>query len=174
MSGAGVRAGERWFVVHSQPHKEVGAAAHLQNQGFSTFLPRREKTRRHARKLETVLAPIFPRYFFVALDLARDRWRSVNGTYGVASLIMGEDGPRPVPRGVVEDLEASTDERGVLRFDARAQLHVGQEVRVLVGPFAEHVGRLERLDDAGRVRLLLEIMHGTVSVDLAGSAVMPA
>ena len=34
----------------------------------------------------------------------------------------------------------------------------GQSVRILSGPFANVVGRLERLDAAGRVRVLLDMM----------------
>ena len=29
----------RWFVVHTRVHAEKQAAAHLRNQGFSTYLP---------------------------------------------------------------------------------------------------------------------------------------
>ena len=165
---------QRWYVAQTLPHKESGAEQHLRNQGFATFLPRRQKTRRHARKLDTVLAPFFPRYLFLVMDLTRDRWRSVNGTYGVASLIMGEVAPKPVPAGIVERLRAQADGRGVLRYDPRAALRPGDSVRLLSGPFAEQVGCLERLDDQGRVRVLLEIMSGRVSVDLGGDAVMPA
>ena len=44
---------------------------------------------RHARKILNVRAPLFPGYLFVSLDLTRDRWRSINSTYGVLGLIMG-------------------------------------------------------------------------------------
>lgn len=173
-AGTPLDRGERWYVVQTRPHRESGAEQHLRNQDFTTFLPRRLKTRRHARRLDTVLAPFFPRYLFVAMDLSRDRWRSVNGTYGVVSLVMGEAAPKAVPRGVVESLRTQADERGVLRYDPRAGLRAGDAVRLLSGPFAEQVGRLERLDDQGRVRVLLQIMNGCVSVDLEGDAVMPA
>ena len=60
--------------------------------------------------------PIFPRYLFVVLDLDRDRWRSVNGTFGVARLVMmAGDRPQPAPHGVVEALVALADGRDVLR-----------------------------------------------------------
>ena len=166
--------GPRWFAVHSLPHREAGARQQLENQGFHTFLPRCLKARRHARKLENVLAPIFPRYLFVVLDLDRDRWRSVNGTFGVARLVMmAGDRPQPVPQGVVETLIASTDGRDVLRFDGGDRLAVGQKVRILAGPFAEQIGLLQRLDDNGRVRLLLDIMGGRIAVTLPSTALAP-
>ena len=166
--------GSRWFAVHSLPHREAGAQRQLENQGFRTFLPRCLKARRHARKLETVLAPIFPRYLFVVLDLDRDRWRSVNGTFGVARLVMmAGDRPQPAPRGVVEALIALTDGRGVLRFDGGGRLAVGQKVRILAGAFAEQIGLLQRLDGNGRVRLLLDIMGGRIGVTLPSAALVP-
>ena len=45
---------ERWYVVQSQPNAELKAAAHLNRQGFTTYLPRYMKRRRHARRVEDV------------------------------------------------------------------------------------------------------------------------
>src|ERR1044071_3749272 len=90
--GMSLVAGERWYAVYSQPHRETRAQQQLTAQGFTVFLPLYRKTVRHARKLTTVSAPFFPRYLFVALDLSLDQWRSVNGTFGVTSLIT--DGAR--------------------------------------------------------------------------------
>ncbi len=166
--------GPRWFAVHSLPHREAGAQQQLENQGFRTFLPRCLKARRHARKVENVLAPIFPRYLFVVLDLDRDRWRSVNSTFGVARLVMmAGDRPQPAPHGVVEALIALADGRDILRFDGGGRLAVGQNVRILAGPFAERIGLLQRLNDNGRARLLLDIMGGGIAVTLPSAALVP-
>jgi hypothetical protein len=54
-----------------------------------------------------------------------DRWRSVNGTFGVASLIVGAEQPRPVPPGVVEALAASCESRGVERYAAISERNFG-------------------------------------------------
>ena len=163
---------ERWYVARTQPHREAQAAQQLRNQSYRVFLPRFFKSRRHARKFETVLAPLFPRYLFVVLDLTRDRWRSVNGTYGVDRLLMRGGLPEAVPNGLVEQLVAVAEPQGVVRLGH--SLQKGQAIRVTAGPFADFMGRLERLDDCGRVRVLLEIMGGTVPVMLPERAVAPA
>jgi transcriptional antiterminator RfaH len=162
---------ERWYVVHTQPQREVQAAQQLENQDYRVFLPRFFKSRRHARKFETVLAPLFPRYMFIVLNLGRDRWRSVNGTYGVDRLLMRSGEPEPVPLGLVEQLTAAADANDAVRFSIG--LKQGQTVRVTSGPFAELMGKLESLDDQGRVRVLLEIMGGTVPVVLPEAIVAP-
>jgi transcriptional antiterminator RfaH len=152
----------RWYAVHTQPNRELRAKSQLENQGYEVFLPRCLKTVRHARKLTNVAAPFFPRYLFVRLDLVQHRWRSVNGTFGVISLVMQGEKPHPVPRGVVEAMIASVDTSGFLCF--KESLVVGTQVRLAAGPFAEQLGILDRLDDSGRVRVLLDIMGAAIPV----------
>lgn len=152
----------RWYAVHTQPNRELRAKSQLENQGYEVFLPRCLKTVRHARKLTNVVAPFFPRYLFVRLDLVQHRWRSVNGTFGVISLVMQGEKPHPVPRGVVEAMIAFVDTSGFLCF--KESLVVGTQVRLAAGPFAEQLGILDRLDDSGRVRVLLDIMGAAIPV----------
>ncbi len=163
---------ERWYVARTLPQRELHAARQLLNQSFRTFVPRYWKNRRHARRVETVSAPLFPRYIFVVVDRTRDRWRSINGTLGVDRLLMYGGEPQPVPHGVVENLIAASDVEGNIRFDTH--LKEGQTVKVTAGPFADLVGQLERLDDNGRVRVLLEILGGKVLVALPQKLVAPA
>lgn len=158
----------RWYVVHTRPQREAGVVLQLEAQNFRAFLPRMARTIRHARKLRLVQAPVFPGYLFVSLDLRRDRWRSVNGTFGAVGLIMGDDYPAPTPHGVVEQLLSCADARGACRFDL--DLAEGQQVKVLAGPFADAIGRLIRLGDNERVQVLLDIMGGRVPVTLERSA----
>jgi transcription elongation factor/antiterminator RfaH len=162
---------ERWYVARTLPQRELQATRQLANQGFRPFVPRYWKNRRHARKVETVSAPLFPRYIFTILDLTVDHWRSINGTLGVDRLLSYAAEPQPVPRGVVEDLIAAADPQGNIRF--KFDLKEGQTVRVMAGPFADLIGQLEHLDDNGRVRVLLEIMGGSTRVALPRELVAP-
>ncbi len=127
-------------------------------------MPRSEKPVRHARRFETRKVPYFPGYIFVALDVALQRWRSVNGTFGVRSLVMQGDRPLPIPPGLVERFIALTGEDGLL--DLSGGLDAGASVRILSGPFAEMIGRLERVGPTGRARVLIAIMNGEIPVDL--------
>jgi transcriptional antiterminator RfaH len=163
---------ERWYAVHTLPFAEARAEEHLRRQGFRTFQPKRNKTVRHARRSTTVEAPFFPRYLFVALDLACHRWRSVNGTFGVSRLVMWGDQPHPVPHGVVETLIAAADPRGILQLVSK--LRVGGPVRLMAGPFAEQLATLDDLDDSGRVRVLLNILGRRVAISTDVNNVLPA
>jgi transcription elongation factor/antiterminator RfaH len=163
--------GERWYVIHTQACREFRAATNLRNQGFVIFLPKRHKTIRHARKLYTVEAVFFPGYLFIALDLTRQQWRCVNSTFGVNRLVMLGERPRPVPYGIVEALWATADNRGILRLSEH--LRIGSRVRLMAGPFAEHLASLDSLDGGGRVRVLLDILGRKVAVSTMTSNVFP-
>jgi transcription antitermination factor NusG len=156
--------GRRWYLVRALIHREAIAAEQLTRQGFTTFLPKQPRTVRHARRIRVALAAYFPGYLFVELDLAAQRWRSVNGTLGVSQLVGPAERPSPVPKGVVEALIEAADPRGVL---SGPPLQAGQTVRIIAGAFADQLAVIERLDEAGRVRVLLEIVTGTVAVTIA-------
>ena len=84
--------GKRWYLVHTLLHRELRALLRLKVQAFLTVLAR-HATALRARRLITVSARIFPGRLFVTPVLRRDRCRSVNGTFGVTSLVMGEEHP---------------------------------------------------------------------------------
>jgi transcription antitermination factor NusG len=157
-----LREGERWFVVQTKPQRENLAGLHLVAQDYQIFWPRFRKTVRHARKLREAIAPLFPGYIFVSLHPHKNRWRPINGTFGVARLLTAEGSPLPVPPGIVERLILALDETGLVRLDG--DLRAGQRVNVVGGPFAGGLGVLERLDGKGRVRILMSILGGPVSV----------
>jgi transcriptional antiterminator RfaH len=162
----------RWYAVYCQPHRESAAAAHLKNQDFVVFFPKREKIIRHARKREKVRRPFFPGYLFVELDIEHARWRSINSTVGVIRIVMQNDRPAPAPMGVIETIRAACGDGDILRFNP--DLSVGQRVRVVDGPFADFVGELDQLTDSERVRVLLDIMGGRTRVVLPREHLMPA
>jgi transcriptional antiterminator RfaH len=163
---------KRWYVARTQPRAEGHAIANLEKQKFRAFCPRFRKSRRHARRVESVLVPLFPSYIFVRLDLSCDRWRSVNGTRGVAHILMQGEWPQAVAPGVVESLEQRMRADGTV--DLTSELEVGQSVRLASGPFADFIGTLQQLDSAGRVRVLIELLGRSVSVALNGEAILPA
>ncbi|GIK98109.1 MAG: transcription antitermination protein RfaH [Alphaproteobacteria bacterium] len=154
----------RWHAAYTQIHAEARAAQELRNQGFHVFLPLCRRLRRHARRTEAVLRPLFPRYLFVALDIERQGWRSINGTRGILHLICQGDRPVAVPIGVVEGLRARADAAGAVPLDALAVLERGRPLQVTAGPFTGHTGRFESLTSDQRVVLLLEVLGRPLAV----------
>jgi len=161
---------ERWHVVYTQAHAEALARRHLQEQGFKAFLPRFVKNVRHARQVRKVYAPLFPRYLFVAFDPGFCRWRAINCTRGVTSLLTQDGAPAAIASDVIDALLARSGPDEIVRF---SDLRPGQQVRVLTGPFAEQIAVLERLSSHERVRVLLDMAHRKIPLDLVQDAVSP-
>jgi transcriptional antiterminator RfaH len=164
----------RWFVAHTHPHAEGKATAHLNRQGFQIYFPRYRKRRRHARRIETVIAPLFPRYLFVAIDLGAQRWRSIYSTVGVSRLVCNGDDPTPVPEGVVEALRQREDANGFITLDLRPPFRVGDKVRVLDGAFTSCLGLFEAMAERERIAILLDLLGRKVRVVLDADLVAAA
>jgi transcriptional antiterminator RfaH len=163
--------GQRWYVVQTQPSKELRAQTNLNQQGFTTYLPRYLRPRTHARRTEIVARPLFPRYMFVALDLTRDRWRAVQSTFGVTQLIASREEPVPIADGVLGEIRAREDENGFVSLGLPAGLEVGSRVRLIDGIFAEAQGILERIADDRRVSILLQLLGRDVRVLVPAASV---
>lgn len=159
---------KRWYAVHTKLGSEESAAAHLGRQDFEVFLPRSLRTTRRARKISTAAAPFFPGYLFVRLDLDAQRWRSIDGTFGVKGLIKAHDRPLAAPESVIEALIAATGEGGVL--DLACGIAPGARVRVIGGPFADQFAVVERMSGADRVRVLLSLMNRPVPLEIGRRA----
>jgi transcriptional antiterminator RfaH len=163
-----------WYVVHTHARGEAKAALNLARQGFATYLPRYLKRRRHARRVDVVPAPLFPRYLFVAIDIAVQRWRSIQSTFGVAQLVCNGDLPTPVPRAVVDDLRSNEDDKGFIHLSPPLNLARGDKVRVLDGVFTSSLGLLEGMSDNERVTVLLDLLGRKVRVTMDLDAVAAA
>lgn len=160
-----------WFAVHTRPHSESLASVHLKLQGFNVFCPRYRKIIRHARQRREVEAPLFPGYIFLQLDLD-EPWSAVNGTRGVRRILAQGERPLALPAGFIEALQEQMREQGVLKLEP--VFRVGEAVRLVEGPFAEWIGRVERLDAGGRVEVLLELLGRSVAVKLRPEALIAA
>ena len=72
--------------------------------------------------------------------------------------------PIPAPYGVVESLISATDDDGILHPDIL--LRPGQRVRIIDGPFSDHLGVLDHVGSAGAVRILLDIMNRSIPITI--------
>ncbi len=152
----------RWYVVQTHQNCEGLAERHLSSQNFRTYLPKRQRTVRHARSIRTVFGAYFDCYLFVSLDIRKQRWSPINSTVGVRKLVASDRSPIPVPYGVVESLILATDEEGFLH--PKNLLEPGQTIRVADGPFADQLGTLDYVGRSGAVRVLLDIMNRSVPI----------
>ena len=163
-----------WFAVYTRPRAEAMAREHLRRQGYEVYLPRHVKRRRHARRTDFVLAPLFPRYLFVAIDKLHQRWRPILSTVGVCDLVRQGERPAVVPAGLIKDLRVR-EQQGSFDHDAEIRkTRLGDPVQVTAGPFADIVGRFYEMASEERVFVLLDFLGRSVKAQLPNTAIDPA
>lgn len=159
-----------WYVVRTHARQEVKAAVNLERQGYRTYLPRYLRRRQHARRVEIIPAPLFTCYLFVAIDIASQRWRSIQSTYGVVQLVCNGANPALVPPAIVADFRNRENEQGFVQLAQRG-LTKGEQVRVVEGVFSPGLGLFEGMTDNERVTVLLDLLGRKVRISMEQTAV---
>ncbi|MDE1132066.1 MAG: transcriptional activator RfaH [Ascidiaceihabitans sp.] len=156
---------KQWHLIQFKPNSHRMAVLNLKRQGFETFLPLQEITRRKASRFAADLKPLFPGYMFVGVALGTAPWRKINSTFGVTRLVSFADNYKPLPQELICNLKLRCDEEGKLL--PPKTLNAGDSVEVLHGPFANFVATVEKIDAQQRVWVLMEFMGQSTKMHLA-------
>ena len=163
-----------WYAVYTRPHGEAAALDNLLRQGYCAYLPRYRTRVRHARRLQSVLRPLFPRYLFAGIDRSSMPWRPILSTIGVTDVVRAGDEPHPVATDIVTTLQEQEMAGAFDRLGRRDALRLGEFVRITAGAFQDMIGRLIELRDQDRVVVLLDLLGRTVRAQLEAEAVEAA
>lgn len=157
-----------WFVLRVEPNKEARTHRRLTLAGHLVYAPFYQRSvRQNYLRRRLVTRPLFPGYLFLAIDrgVLSERYRSIRDTPGVIGLLRAE-GERWVTLANIHIKAFRDTER---RLDAEAQgkrgrkrvgvlpFKVGDTVELDGGPLAGHLGKIESLDDRGRIGLLISL-----------------
>ena len=164
---------KNWYVTYTQARHEKLAQDHLARQGFEVFCPQYRKRRSHARRIEMVPAPLFPRYLFVAFDADAPEWRVIRSTRGVVDLVRNGLDLVPVPEAVIKDIRSRQDNDGFVVLARHVKLERGDRIRIDSGAFADHEAIFESQRDEDRVIALLSLLGRKVLVEVPICAVVP-
>jgi transcriptional antiterminator RfaH len=161
-----------WYVAKTKPNAERAAARELNNQLFASYLPWLTVRTAHNGAMVTRREPLFRGYIFIALDLDDDpeeRWKKVNSTRAVTTLLPRSDSPLPISTDEVDGLRQAE-----LAGHFRAgDVVPGDRVKVFRGSLAEQV--LECIESHGnRIRCLWSCFGAlrVVEVPLANVTVL--
>jgi|21_taG_2_1085346.scaffolds.fasta_scaffold00516_14 transcriptional antiterminator RfaH len=158
-------SGNSWFLAQLKPNCANIVDKNLKRQGFQTFLPLEDETRRHNGKFITGTRPLFPGYIFVAFDVTQGLWRKVNSTFGITRLVSFGKRPAAVPQDLVSQLMLRCDAEGKLSQPKRP-FKPGDKVTLTKGPFANFVAEIEKIEADRRTWVLMEIMSRQTRVDI--------
>ena len=164
---------KNWYAVYTKAREEGLAEEQLRRQGFEVFLPQYEKRRSHARKVDVVPAPLFPRYLFVSFDAGEGGWRAIRSTRGVVDLVRNGNELVSVPVAIVNEIKARADERGYVVLARQLKLDRGARISIAGGAFNALEAIFESQRGEDRVVALLSLLGRQVVATLPVRAVMP-
>ena len=156
----------RWIVLRTRPSRETYAQENVSALGFECYLPRiLERQSRNGQKV-SIAAPLFPTYLFVLAE----RWRVLLTTFGVVSVIMRGSEPDCIPNRIIADLRQRETPDGLIELPKPKQgIALHSKVRILKGPFRDHVGIVAGMRDHQRVRILLDFLGRKTDILIASA-----
>jgi transcriptional antiterminator RfaH len=156
---------KKWFAVRTKSRQEETATMHYMRQGFTVYSPRVQSIRRHARKTEKVMRPLFPGYIFLHLGVEEQDWTAIGSTIGAIGPVRFNDYCPPVPDWVIAGIQSRENDSGYipLRSLGDTMMKPGAKVTVDLGD-KEIDGIFLNFRDEDRVVVLLDILQRQLPV----------
>ena len=124
-----------WYLLHCKAKQEDRAQLNIENQGYSTYLPKIAGQKiLHGKRIEC-LEPLFPNYIFIQLDDSTANFNALRSTRGVKGFVRFGDGPAKIPDHVMQGIIA-IEQHGQQDHAPQPVFKVGEKVQITEGPFA--------------------------------------
>jgi transcriptional antiterminator RfaH len=158
---------KRWAVLRAKAHREVFVAQSVSSRGVECYIPVRPAVRKPG-----TANILFPGYVFAQVSPSSDDLLRIRSAPGVAYLLPRSGAPALLPDPLIGAIRAKEEE--LRSRSAGRQFYNGEPVRVLTGPFKWVEGVFDRkLSASGRVRILLSLASGGISVQMSATDLEP-
>lgn len=170
----------RWYIVHAYSNFEKKVAESIREQAkqrgledlFEQVLVPTEKITevRRGRKVDAE-RKFFPGYVLVKMNLSDEAYHLIKNTPKVTGFLGSGSKPTPVSEKEVQRIVGAIEE-GVEKPKTVVLYEVGENVRVIDGPFASFNGSVEQVDEEkARLRVTVSIFGRATPVELEYSQV---
>ncbi|MBI1682607.1 transcription termination/antitermination protein NusG [Caulobacter hibisci] len=170
----------KWYIVHAYSNFEKKVAESIREQAkaqgledsFSEILVPTEDVVeiRRGRKVNAE-RKFFPGYVLVKMNLSDEAYHLIKNTPKVTGFLGSGSKPIPVSEKEVQRIVGAIEE-GVEKPKTVVLYEVGENVRVIDGPFASFNGSVEQVDEEkARLRVTVSIFGRATPVELEYSQV---
>jgi len=157
---------KNWYVIHALSNQEFRAKLNLQRQNYFVYLPQYIGTRKHARKVEKILKPLFPRYLFIQLNLLHDNIASINSTFGVNKIVAFGNEPSIISNEVIKNLMDQEDNQGNLDSIVNSRFKIGENIKIKEGVLKGNNAIFMGINENQRVSVLLSMMGRELNISM--------
>ncbi len=162
-----------WYVVHAYSGHEEKVRNNLlkrvesmdmHDRIFEVLVPTEDVIEIKDGQRRHVAKRTFPGYILVNMVMSDESWYVVRNTPGVTSFV--GSGNKPVP---LQDREIKSIQKQI-KAEApkvRVEYHVGENVRVIDGPFSDFHGKVDEINaDKGKLKVLVNMFGRETPVEL--------
>lgn len=173
LSGSLLDMEKKWYVIHTYSGYENKVKANLEkrvesmNMGdkiFRILVPMEDEVEIKDGKRKVSKRKVFPGYVLVEMIMTDDSWYVVRNTTGVTGFV--GSGNKPIP---LRDEEAAAilKQMGLEEPKVKLRFNVGDEVRVIAGPFQNFVGSVEEIyPEKGKLKVLVSMFGRETPLEL--------
>jgi transcriptional antiterminator NusG len=174
--GAGAPASQlKWYIVHTYSGHENKARLTLlervRNNNLTEYfgqvlVPTESVMELVKGQRRTTTRKFFPGYMFVQMLLDDRTFTLVKNTPKITGFLGGTK-PTPVPEREITGLQTTATEGAKPKARARVTFEVGDNVRVVEGPFANFSAKVEEVkNDKQKVKVSVSIFGRATPVEL--------
>jgi transcription termination/antitermination protein NusG len=172
---------QRWYVLHVYANfeKKVKDAIleralkeKLDQQITEVIVPSEEVIEmRRGAKVSTE-KKLLPGYVLVRMELNERTWHSITSLPKVTGFLGSKDRPLPISDAEAERTKAQASSDTKVRVRSTITFEIGEQVRVVDGPFSSFNGLVEDVDEEkARLKVSVSIFGRATPVDLDFSQV---
>ncbi len=162
-----------WYVVHTYAGYENKVKANLEkriesmdmgDKIFRIIVPTEDQIEIKSGEKKVNKKRIFPSYVIVEMILTDESWYLVRNTSGVTGFV--GTGGKPVPL-MEHEVQKILKKMGESTFKGKLDYEIGQNVRVIDGPFENFVGSVEEIDlEKGKLKVTISMFGRETPIEL--------
>ncbi|NLW07508.1 MAG: transcription termination/antitermination protein NusG [Clostridia bacterium] len=164
---------KQWYVIHTYSGYENKVKANLEkrvesmNMGdkiFRVIVPTEDEVQIKDGKRKITKRKVYPGYVMVEMILTDASWYVVRNTPGVTGFVGSGNKPIPLQETEVKQILQTM---GVEEPRPRIDVVIGENVRVISGPFENFIGTIEEIQpDKGKLRVLVSMFGRETPIEL--------
>ncbi|WP_048817894.1 transcription termination/antitermination protein NusG [Desulforamulus hydrothermalis] len=163
----------QWYVVHTYSGYENKVKANLEkriesmnmeDKIFRILVPMEDEVEIKNGKKKVSKKKVFPGYVLVEMIMTDDSWYVVRNTPGVTGFV--GTGSKPIPLSQ-EEAKAIIKQMGLEEPKTRIDVSVGENVKVIDGPFENFAGVIEEIyPEKGKVKVMVSMFGRETPIEL--------